>query len=313
MSSGHGAGTAVQAAMICRRYYLEGATKSQIADEFGLSRFKVARVLDDARANGMVRIEVIGPQGTDLELSAELRRAFGLHHAVVVATGADTDDERRRVLGVAAADLITALVDENSVLGIGWGRTLDAMVLELRSLPSCAVVQMAGIVGPLTETAVELVRRVSSLSGGPAHPLYAPLMVSDVAAARIIRSQSQVASVISKFKDISVAVVAVGSWRPPNSQLRNWISPKERAELTRLGVQAEICSTLLDADGKVIAPEFPARSVSISAAQLRAIPETVAVAGGADKAEAIRAVLRGGFLTSLVTDTDAATRLLMPT
>lgn len=305
-------GTAVQAAMICRRHYLEGATKSQIAEEFGLSRFKVARILDEARANGMVRIEVVGPHGTDLELSAQLRRAFGLHHAVVVSTPADTDVDRRRVLGVAAAGLITELVDENDVLGIGWGRTLDAMVLELRSLPPCAVVQMAGIVGPMTETAVELVRRVSSVSGGPAHPLYAPLMVSDGAAAKIIRSQSQVASVIDKFKDITVAVLAIGSWRPPVSQLRNWIAPKERAYLTRLGVQAEICSTMLDFEGREIATDFAARSVSISAAQLRAIPETVAVAGGADKAEAIRAVLRGGFLTSLVTDTEAATRLLAP-
>lgn len=297
--------------MICRRHYLEGATKSQIAGEFGLSRFKVMRILDEARANGMVRIEVVGPHGTDLELSAQLRRAFGLHHAVVVSTTpADTDVERRRVLGVAAAGLITELVDENDVLGIGWGRTLDAMVLELRSLPPCAVVQMAGIVGPLTETAVELVRRVSSVSGGPAHPLYAPLMVSDVAAAKIIRSQSQVRSVIDRFKDITVAVLAIGSWRPPQSQLRNWIAPSERAYLTRLGVQAEICSTMLDFQGREIATDFAARSVSISAAQIRAIPETVAVAGGADKAEAIRAVIRGGFLTSLVTDTEAAIRLL---
>jgi DNA-binding transcriptional regulator LsrR (DeoR family) len=312
VSNGRQGGLAVQAAMICRRHYLDGATKSQIAEEFGLSRFKVARILEEAFTNGMVRIAVIGPQGTDLDLSEKLRSAFGLHHAVVVDTPADTDDERRRLLGAAAAELITELVDENDVLGIGWGRTLDAMVLELRSLRSCAVVQMAGIVGPLTETAVELVRRVSSLSGGLAHPLYAPLMVSDVAAAQIIRGQSQVASVIEKFKDITVAVVAIGSWRPPNSQLRNWISPKERAYLTGLGVQAEICSTMVDRDGTVIAPDFAARAVSISAAQLRAIPETVAVAGGADKAEAIRAVLRGGFLTSLVTDADAATRLLTP-
>lgn len=302
----------MQAAMICRRHYLEGANKSQIADEFGLSRFKVTRILDEARANGMVRIEVVGPHGIDLELSAHLRHAFGLHHAVVVSTPADTDVERRRVLGVAAAGLITELVDEDDVLGIGWGRTLDAMVLELRALPACAVVQMAGVVGPLTETALELVRRVSSVSGGAAHPLYAPLMVSDAAAAHVIRSQSQVRSVIDKFKDITVAVVAVGSWRPPQSQLRNWIAPEERAHLTRLGVQAEICSTMLDFEGREIAADFAARSVSISAAQLREIPETVAVAGGADKAEAIRAVLRGGFLTSLVTDTEVATRLLSP-
>ena len=37
-----------QRAVIARRYYLEGRTRIQIAEEFGLSRFKVARMLDEA-------------------------------------------------------------------------------------------------------------------------------------------------------------------------------------------------------------------------------------------------------------------------
>ncbi len=46
------------AADVARRYYIDGATKSEIAGELGLSRFKVARVLDQARTSGLVRIEL---------------------------------------------------------------------------------------------------------------------------------------------------------------------------------------------------------------------------------------------------------------
>ncbi len=42
----------VLTATVARRYYLDGATKSDIAAELGLSRFKVARLLDEARATG---------------------------------------------------------------------------------------------------------------------------------------------------------------------------------------------------------------------------------------------------------------------
>ena len=35
-------------AVIARRYYLEGRTRVEIAEEFGLSRFKVARMLEEA-------------------------------------------------------------------------------------------------------------------------------------------------------------------------------------------------------------------------------------------------------------------------
>ncbi|MCW2703257.1 MAG: transcriptional regulator, DeoR family, partial [Blastococcus sp.] len=39
----------VLTASIARRYYLDGRSKVEIAEEFGLSRFKVARLLDAAR------------------------------------------------------------------------------------------------------------------------------------------------------------------------------------------------------------------------------------------------------------------------
>ena len=70
-------------ATVARRYYLEGATKSDIAAELGLSRFKVARLLDEARASGVVRIELDSPGEIDLDLSVRLREAFGLRHCVV--------------------------------------------------------------------------------------------------------------------------------------------------------------------------------------------------------------------------------------
>lgn len=48
----------VQAAAMARRFYLEGKSKIQIAEEFGVSRFKVARVLETALERDLVRIEI---------------------------------------------------------------------------------------------------------------------------------------------------------------------------------------------------------------------------------------------------------------
>ena len=76
------------------------------------------------------------------------------------------------------------------------------------------------------------------------------------------------------------------------------------------GVQADISATLLSGSGEPLAPEIQARSVAISAEQLRHIPEVIIVAGGASKADAVAAVLKGGFANSLVTDVSLAHRLL---
>jgi DNA-binding transcriptional regulator LsrR (DeoR family) len=53
-----GPASLVLSALIARRYCLDGRSKIEIADEFGLSRFKVARLIDVARSSGLVRIEI---------------------------------------------------------------------------------------------------------------------------------------------------------------------------------------------------------------------------------------------------------------
>jgi len=68
----NGPAASVLAATVARRYYLEGASKSEIAQELGLSRFKVARVLDHARSSGLVRIELHYEGEINLDLSVRL-------------------------------------------------------------------------------------------------------------------------------------------------------------------------------------------------------------------------------------------------
>jgi DNA-binding transcriptional regulator LsrR (DeoR family) len=77
-------------ASVARRYYLEDKSKVEIAEELGMSRFKVARLLETARASGLVHIEIADPDMIDVDLSARLRDAYDLQHAVVVDTRTTT-------------------------------------------------------------------------------------------------------------------------------------------------------------------------------------------------------------------------------
>ena len=79
---------------MARRFYLEGKSKIQIAEEFGVSRFKVARVLETALERDLVRIEIRVPAELDAERSDALRARYGLRHAVVVESPADAEPTR---------------------------------------------------------------------------------------------------------------------------------------------------------------------------------------------------------------------------
>jgi DNA-binding transcriptional regulator LsrR (DeoR family) len=305
----------IRAAAITRRYYIDGASKLDIAAEFGLSRFKVARVLEEARRSGLVRIDIVVPAEIDAELSEAVRTAYGLWQAIVVSVGEDPSDASRdslrRHLGAVAAEYLSEVVEDGDVIGLACSRTLNAMTLALTAIARCTVVQLTGALSGVHVEAnsVELVRRVASLAGGPAYPIYAPLVVADPATAAALRAQPQVADAMARYPDITKAVVAVGSWDPPDSLVSVAMPEEESAALLARGVRAEVCARLLDSDGGTV-DDLNDRVIAISAEQLRDVPEVIAVGGGSSKTEAIRAVLRARLITSLVTDAGVAKALL---
>ena len=116
---------------VARRYFIEGMSKVQIANDLDLSRFKVARLLDLARSSGLVRIEIAHPGDIDVATSSDLRDAFGLQHALVVDTLEEDSAVLRQQVGKAAASLLSEIVTPADVLGLGWSRTLIATVAQL--------------------------------------------------------------------------------------------------------------------------------------------------------------------------------------
>lgn len=301
------------AALAARRFYVDGRTKKQIGDELGVSRFKVARLLDQALRDGIVRIEIDVPPEIDLDLSERLTARFGLRQVVVVQ-GAEGDPAamRRQLSRVGAAVLAERLSDDD-VLGVSWGQTLHALGDVLPSLPHAAVVQMVGSVptADLRVNSLDLLRRLGESTQGAVHALHVPMIVDSAELATSLRSADYVASTLAMFPAITCAIVGVGAWRAGGSSVRAALPPALVADLDAAGAVADICSTVVDATGAVIGGTAVAdRSIAITTAQLRAIPDVIALAGGAGKAAAIAAALHAGLLHRLITDTSAAKALL---
>jgi DNA-binding transcriptional regulator LsrR (DeoR family) len=299
-------------ASVARRYYLEGKSKLEIAEELGMSRFKVARLLETARDSGLVHIEIADPDMIDVDLSARLQDAYDLHHAVVVDTPDENPTTLRERLGNAAAELLSEIVTPDDVLGLAWSRSVSAMTNALNRLPAIPVVQLTGaLVQPDTaDSSVDVVRQAARISGGAAHFFYAPTVVPDPATARALRKQPEVARTFGRFGSVTKAVVGIGLWAPGESTVYDAANEKVRRELHRRGVCGEIAGVLIDADGRPAESDLTERMIGISAAQLRAIPEVIGLAYGIARSPAVQAAVRGGFINSLVTHPSLARALL---
>ena len=302
----------VLTASVARRYYLDGRSKVEIAEEFGLSRFKVARLLDTARDTGLVRIEIRHEGEIDVDLSAQLRDRFGLQHSIVVDTPDDDLAHLREHVGGAAAQLLAEIVTPHDVLGLAWARSVGAMARALPRLPGTPVVQLTGALslpdGPATS--VDVVRDVASASGGVAHCFYAPLIVGDAATARALRQQPEVARAFGQLPLVTKAVAGVGLWEAGQSTLYDSGTEHDRQALRDLGVCADISGVFVSADGTPVPTELAERMIAISAEEMRAIPEVVAIPYGVRKAPAVRAALRSGLVSGIVTHASLARAVL---
>ncbi|MDX6253732.1 MAG: hypothetical protein QOJ11_66 [Frankiales bacterium] len=296
---------------VARRYYELQQNKVEIAAALGITRFKVARLLRQCLDSGIVHVTITPPGAGGSDIEQLLRAQYDLQHVVVVDTRLNELEPLARTrLGEAAAALLMRLVTERDVVGFGWGRTMKATADAVTALPTCPIVQLGGMAGNLGENSTELVRRLAAVSHGQAYPLYAPLLLPDADTREGLLRQPGIAATVKRFADVTIALVAVGSWDPPNSQLRTALSVTEQRRLSQLGVRAEVCAALLDDDGHPLSDVVTDRMLAIGAAQLRRIPTVIAAAGGRSKVRALRSVLLGRLATSLVTDRQVAQDLL---
>jgi DNA-binding transcriptional regulator LsrR (DeoR family) len=290
----------------------------EIADEFLLSRFKVARLLESARSSGLVRIEIGYPGGIDLELSRRLKDRYGLEHAVVVDVHEEDATTLRKRIGEAAAELLREITTPVDVLGLAWARSVSAMTAALTRLPTIPIVQLTGAL-QLAEassrpgsvnSSIEIVRAAAAVSGGPAYLFYAPFILRDADLARAMRRQPEVARTLEMVSAVTKAVVGVGLCEAGQSTVYDAIGPREQQTLRKLGIRGEISGVLIDAEGRPVPAHLTDRMIGVGAAQLREVPEVLALAYGTLKAPAVRAALRGGLVRSLVTHGSLATILL---
>ncbi|MDO5700575.1 MAG: sugar-binding domain-containing protein [Bowdeniella nasicola] len=295
-------------AQIARRFYLEDDSKVAIARDTGLSRFKVARLLASAREQGIVRIEILEPT-TDLPMfSAPLARHLGLHAARVIDS-IGSRAEVRAQLGAMGAQYLSERIEPGETFGMSWGRTMVEVARHLPAIEMVTAVQLSGTVreiGP--QSPIETIRERIEARGGSAHPIYDPLYVGESA-----ERQRRIAGlnyVLGLFEHLNTAVLSIGSWNPPTTQLRAQIPPILRARLDESQPAAELAGIWLGADGTVMCPEITRQCITVATHHLLNTPEVLVVAGGEDKAEAIAACARSGLITSLVTDRVTAERLL---
>jgi deoxyribonucleoside regulator len=301
-------------AKVADLYYLRDLTQQEIADRLGLSRPTVSRLLQRARAEGVVRIEVNPPEESHHDLARELEERFGLREAVVVTGRSESPTLTRRALGQAGARYLDRCLKGREVVGVSWGTTLNEVVHHVRPRPlRTTVVPLVGGAGQVAPGvhANDLARRLAQAHGGEVHLLHAPAVVASPEVQEALCSDPGIRRALDLARRAQVALVGVGALVPSSTLVQSgYFSVRELAALRERGAVGDVCTRPYTRDGLPVDEALQRRIVAVEFEDLRRIPTVVAVAGGLEKAEAILGLLRGDLVDVLVTDHLAARAVL---
>jgi DNA-binding transcriptional regulator LsrR (DeoR family) len=305
---------ALQAAKL---YFRDQLTKTEIAQRIGISRFRVARLIDEALHRGLVTIRFASVPSIDEELSSALAEQYALGLCLVAQSSA-RDGDGFLAAAATAASLLTGLVQPGDVLGVAWGSTVAATVEAVahRPVKDLHVVQLAGGTRRIDPKLAppEIARRLAERLGATVHPLYAPALVESTAVRDAFMREGEVRATTALYDRVTVALVGIGAFASVSGQSAllqsGALSDDEVTSAQASGAVADLVLHAVAADGTLVPTAIEERAIAISFEQLRRIPRVIAVAANADKAPAIAAVLRTGIVSALVTERAAAQALL---
>jgi DNA-binding transcriptional regulator LsrR (DeoR family) len=197
-------------------------------------------------------------------------------------------------------------IRDGAVVGVGEGASIsavaDAIGTEERTHDTGAtVVPLCGgywFTGPAREP----FRRVADGIGGVAIGLLAPGLVDDPATKRSLVAHAGIRRIAELWSRVEVAAFGIGgpAWSAAT------LGPEIAADLDRSGAVGEILVSPFDLAGRFVCEALRDRTIAFDARDLARIPTRIGVAGGPGKVAPILGALRGGMLTTLVTDEPSA-------
>jgi DNA-binding transcriptional regulator LsrR (DeoR family) len=301
--------------MAATLYYEDGLGQTEVAELVRVSQTKVSRLLAIALERGIVKISVERYQARHPQLEAQLCEKFGLTAAAVVKVAKTaTREVARQTVGHFGAPFVASLLPSPGVLALGGGRSVSDVVLRFRPTDRrrLTVVQAMGSIDSNISPvdALELGRKIVSLWGGEFLTLSTPAFLPDRKTRDTFLGSTPIRTVWQRLREADAAIVGVGPLEQSVYSERGVLKPADLTELRSLGAVGEICGRFFDAKGRECNSPWRNRTISIELDHLKKIPQVVGVAAGTERAPAVAAALRGGYLDSLLIDEHGAQALM---
>lgn len=300
---------------IARLYYEHNYSQQMIADKLKLSRPYVSKLINEARERKIVEIKINDPYTVETQLEGEIRERFNLQRAIVVPKAANNDNIGERIAN-AAARFLDSIIRDGDIIGVGWGSTMyecSQRIISRSDLKNITVVQICGGISKIEKNiyAAEIPKNISEAYRGIPYILPLPAVVDSKALKDAILTDKNIKNIFEIAEKSNIIMSTVGAFGYNEALARaGYINENEVTGLLSRGAVGDICTRIIDINGKVCDAELDQRTISIELDKLREKEYRIGITFGINKLKCTYGALKGGYFNVLITDEDIAASII---
>lgn len=289
-------------------YYEKKRTQQEIAQIMKLSRQTVSKLLNEALKENIVEIKIHNPKNDCMTLEEAICRKFKIKKAVVCGASGENDEICFMMTVKKAVEYLLPVVKEGNLkIGISWGKTVQSIICEFEKTNTDGNVVFPLFGATDQEQSYylsnELARSFADKIGADVKYAWFPYKSDCVEDCKLFEKTSYYKKICDMWNEIDVAIVGIGN----SKIIHNFTKIFGYNEKSNT-VVGDVSTHFFDCNGNFV--ELYENTLCVSKENLKNAKETVAVACGKDKTEAIVGALNTGILDTFITDEYTARRIL---
>ncbi|MGI6452511.1 MAG: sugar-binding transcriptional regulator [Syntrophomonadaceae bacterium] len=317
----------IRYSILWRVLHQQPVGRRQLGRQLGLSERIVRRELEILKARGFISwtpggiylcstgeailqdLDQFIPFLFDTRVLTEImQKEFNLQEVLIVPGDSSTNHLAKREMGRAAANYLQRNWFAGSVIAVSGGTTLAAMADAIcnnpRPIDIMAIPARGGLGEEMELQAGTIAATIARAVKGQYRLLHIPDYLEEETA-HILKEDVHIKKIVDTIRSCHILVHGIGV--AEEMAKRRGLSAGEIDFLHRQGATGEALRYYFDNQGKIV---YEVPGIGLELTDLANVNIIVAVAGGSNKAEAIKAVLKSGYPKVLITDEGAVKKII---
>lgn len=301
-----------------------------LAERLGFTERVLRKEVEVLRSQGLIKIssqgmectptgitvfyqlkELMGQHVQSQEKEARLANRLGIQHCTIVIGNSDKDVSSLVDMARATTEVLDFLLPEGkSTIAVMGGTTMlevaEVMTQQIGVHRELLFVPARGGLGESVDIqANAIAESMARKTGGKSRALYAPEHVR-LETYSLLLEEPEIKETIEILENATLVLYSIGS--APEMAQRRGLEEETMKQLIEKNAVAEAFGEFIDPAGDIV---FKLSRIGLQSSKLPSIPHVIAVAGGREKATAIKAHMKTvPPHTWLVTDEAAANEIL---